>query len=175
MNVRSKFIVAAAEGQLQRFKIQKPPVDVEAIAKGLGLVVNLGYQADDTSGFLLRRPGQPPMIGVNAFHSVTRQRFTIAHEIGHFLMHEGRGLYLDQAFSMNFRNGSSSKGTHAEEIEANLFAANLLMPEEFVAQAVQSLGARFCVCDDEQINKLADGFKVSKAAMSIRLQNLDYC
>ena len=85
-----------------------------------------------------------------------RLRFTIAHEIGHFVLHKGRAL--------SERGGSTSQYTARLEREADQFAAELLMPEHLVRQAVLELGA--------DPHRLADRFDVSAQAMGIRLRRL---
>ncbi|USK87293.1 ImmA/IrrE family metallo-endopeptidase [Peribacillus asahii] len=53
-------------------------------------------------------------ISVNKNHSRQRQRFTIAHELGHFLLHKGTAIHVDRNFRVNFRNGASSQATDLE-------------------------------------------------------------
>ena len=72
------------------------------------------------------------MIGVNSLHQVHRQRFTMAHECGHLLLHRGKRVYIDHTFRVNSRalvnnrDGSSASATDPEEIEAKRFAAELV-------------------------------------------------
>lgn len=69
-------------------------------------------------------------IGFNPTESKTRQRFTIAHELGHFELHkQDSGLFVDKEFKMLFRDQNSSSGEIRKEQEANAFAAAILMPE----------------------------------------------
>jgi len=85
-----------------------------------------------------------------------RLRFTIAHEIGHFLLHEGRAVAE--------RGGAANRATARLEREADQFAAELLMPEPLVRQAALEDGA--------DARRLADRFEVSAQAMSLRLRRL---
>ena len=105
-----------------------PPIDVEAIAASLGVRVERADLGDDVSGVLVRRGGQA-VIGVNWTHHPSRQRFTIAHELGHFLLHAA-GTYIDKGTHARFRNEQSGSGTDREEVEANAFAAALLIPAQ---------------------------------------------
>lgn len=148
--------------------VNKVPVDVEAVADYLGLeIVPRRFPAEDrTSGALLRRDGSA-IIVVNAAHAPVRKRFTIAHEIGHFVLHDDE-VHVDQ-----FRNEKSSDGTHAKEIEANAFAAELLMPEEIVTKLV----GRFSMMaldpeTEEHVKKVARQLEVSAEALTIRLATL---
>ena len=71
------------------------------------------------------------MIGVNEDHHSNRQRFSIAHEIAHFVLHHG-DTYIDKGYRVHFRDLESGSGTKREEMEANAFAAALLMPAVWV-------------------------------------------
>ncbi len=122
----------------------------------------------DVSGFLLRKGGKP-IIGVNATQHLNRQRFTIAHELGHFFLHEFDGIHLDKTFH---RNGISSLGVSSQEIEANTFAAELLMPDYMVKREL--LAIRGDLITDDAVSQLANHFGVSTQAMGIRLSNLGY-
>ncbi len=120
---------------------------------------------------MLFREGNRAIIGVNATHPPTRQRFTIAHEIGHFLMHSERSMFVDK--TVVFRDRSSSLGTDAEEIEANQFAAALLMPETLVLSEVKALVASSKSRNgDRWVKQLAKQFDVSPQSMQFRLANL---
>ena len=110
--------------------------------------------------------------GRTATNHPRRQRFTIAHELGHWFLHPGRPYTVDSTIRVNRRDDLSSLATDREEIEANAFAASILMPEDLVqaaAQIVGSIGARTA---KEAIVRLANRFEVSEDAMSFRLHNL---
>ena len=104
------------------------PLAVEEIARARGIEVVFDplESTEDMSGFYLR-DGDRRVIGVNSAHPRVRQRFTIAHELGHALLHDVQGLHLDQAFK--FRDSRSAMAVDPEEMDANAFAAALLMPE----------------------------------------------
>ncbi len=104
-----------------------------------------------------------------------RQRFTIAHECGHFLLHqtenEASGLFVDRRYAAFYwRDGRSSEGEDIAEVEANQFAASLLMPTKLVLEEIQKQD--FDLTDEEALNALASKFEVSIQAMSFRLANL---
>ena len=80
--------------------------------------------------WLVRGEGQV-LIGVNSLHHSNRRRFTVAHECGHLLLHAGE-TFIDKSFRVNWRDGVSSLAVDRHEIEANQFAAELLMPFEMV-------------------------------------------
>jgi Zn-dependent peptidase ImmA (M78 family) len=143
--------------------IKRAPVPVEEIALNSGIDVRYEAAEDELSGALIRKQGEV-VIGVNSAHHPNRQRFTIAHEIGHFLLHKGIKLHVDEDFRINLRDGQRNW----EEMEANFFAAELLMPSAFVmrnAGRLHNLG-------EDDIRQLARRYQVSQRAMEIRLANL---
>jgi Zn-dependent peptidase ImmA (M78 family) len=149
---------------LKRAGVHRPPVPVEKIAEMLGLEVRYLASSDEISGALIRK-GKDLIIGVNSYQHPNRQRFTIAHEIAHFILHKGWSLHVDEDFCIN-RDGSNN----LDEMQANRFAAELLMPEGLVEADV----ARFNVVDARIVSLLASKYKVSSQAMQIRLSNLGY-
>lgn len=148
-------------------------VDVRRIARHLGARV-LEMKLDDVSGMFISRPSSPPCIVVNEMHHEVRKRFTIAHEIGHlYLRHQdqhGPHVHVDRGNFISFRNKRSEAGTDAIEIEANQFAAVLLMPTALVRHEATKLGAHRLM--DDQVEDLAHRFRVSLQAMTIRLNAL---
>ena len=155
------------------YDISRPPVHVEPIAEAHGFEIARHRFDGPESGFALR-DGRRSIIGVNTQTSRRRQRFTIAHELGHLLMHEGRPLTVDQAvLRVDLRNEVSSMATDLQEIEANTFAASLLMPEETVLDyATILLRTSSDISRDDLITKLARTFDVSVEAMGYRLISL---
>lgn len=121
---------------------------------------------------MLFRDARRTVIGVNASHAPTRQRFTIAHELGHLLLHESRPMIVDT--HLYRRDEVSSMGTKPEEREANGFAAELLMPAAFVEDEVRELvDQQPNVTARRLVEQLAKRFDVSPQAMEIRLGNLE--
>ncbi|MGH9688470.1 MAG: ImmA/IrrE family metallo-endopeptidase [Candidatus Acidiferrales bacterium] len=147
-------------------RVRKPPVPVEKIAERKGLDVRYAPFEGELSGALVRKPDEA-FIGVNSLHSITRQRFTIAHELAHFILHEGISTHVDESFKVNWRNGESSKAVNPEEMEANRFAAELLMPTRLIVRDLEEL-RQF---DRNAIDQLARRYKVSSQSMKIRLGN----
>lgn len=138
----------------------RAPVDVREMAEGLGLNVWRKSLTGDVSGMILRDHKHGGKAGysifVNAAHPRTRQRFTIAHEIAHFLLHRDRigdGIEDDALL----RSGLST----LEEVQANKLAAKILMPLHLLRREMNA-GTR-------KLPELARKFGVSPQAMSIRL------
>lgn len=149
--------------------LAKAPVDLEAIFDELGIEFERLWMDDGASGSITRQ-GDKFTIAVNGLESQTRQRFTAAHELAHYLMH--RDLMHTNGGRMNRHtdklygdpdSNPASPFTRQHEIEANRIAAQIVMPAQLVR-------TRFAVCQDA--GKLASEFGVSKAAMEIRLKTL---
>lgn len=148
------------------------PVPVEDIAARYGARLAFQPLDNDTSAMLWRQ-GDVILIGVNSAHTRTRQRFSIAHELGHLVLHPGKPLLIDKTIRVDFRDRTSSMATDAEEMAANAFAANLLMPDARVREAAKALRRRTGADEDsELVPTLASQFAVSAEAMGYRLANL---
>ncbi|MCP4004314.1 MAG: ImmA/IrrE family metallo-endopeptidase [bacterium] len=149
------------------------PIDVEAVAKHLGIRVEYAKFDDDCSGVLVKSDDGTAVIGVNWDHHPNRKRFTIAHEIGHFVLkHEG-GTFVDKGTYARFRDRDAYSGKVRDEREANQFAAALLMPKRLVGEVSQDERV-LDPSDDEALASLARAFLVSPQAMMFRLQRLGF-
>src|SRR5262245_25774318 len=110
---------AKAAELLARQGIDAPPVAVDDVAEALGIAVRKQPLEENVSAVLVLKPGGRPVIGVNAHHHTNRQRFSIAHEIGHYVLHgETSELFVDE-FMVRFRDARSSLAIDSKEIEAN--------------------------------------------------------
>jgi Zn-dependent peptidase ImmA (M78 family) len=143
-----------------------PAVPIEKIVRKHRIDLKIG-NLEDVSGLLVR-VADGVTIGVNGSHPEVRKRFTIAHEFGHYMLHSGISAHYDRDYRINFRSRESSEATNIEEIEANFFAASILMPKHFLDrnEAVLSLD------NDEEVARLAKKYNVSRHAMSLRLGNV---
>jgi Zn-dependent peptidase ImmA (M78 family) len=174
MTIRRKLIQLQAESLLKKFAVKHAPVPVQKIAKGVGAVVQRVPADDSLSGFIYReRASKTTVIGVNANHAPTRQHFTLGHELGHFILHDMDEVHVDRGFSVRLRNAASAEGKNVEEKEANLFAAELLMPARFLEKDILSIDA-VDLDDESVIAKLAARYGVSTQAMTFRLAYLNY-
>jgi Zn-dependent peptidase ImmA (M78 family) len=161
-----------AERVLSDLKINTIPVPVEEVAERLG--AKLSYEPfddeEDISGVLYRSEEQI-VIGINSKHVKARQRFSIAHEIGHLVLHKG-ALFVDKTVRFN-RDAISSKAVDQKEIQANQFAAELLMPENLILNEVNKrLKKKSKLSELVIIDELAGVFGVSTQSMEFRLINL---
>ena len=172
-----KKIEEAAFMLIKQYKIKKPPIAVENIASKMGLGVIAFNFGDDISGMLVLDNGVGS-IGYNPSHTKTRQRFTIAHEMGHFQLHihnksKPEQLFVDKDFLVKFRNATKYTAQEFnQEREANAFAAALLMPKEFIVKEINKEAYKN-LPEIELISKLAEVFNVSIPAMTYRLNNLN--
>ena len=136
----------------------------------MGAVVRYAPFDGQMSGLLHRSENENrAVIGINSLHPTVRQRFSIAHELGHLILHKP-ALKIDQHAFVSFRTSMSSSATDPDEVEANQFAAALLMPEALLKQCVHQFGENPDV--EDAIRELAQQFDVSAQAMTIRLTSL---
>lgn len=160
-----------AESLLNRLNCKVAPVDPAMIARSLGIVVREEPFDGDLSGVLMRTPDQV-FICANVAHHPNRKRFTIAHELGHFALGHKGDMFVDEMV-FNKRDGRSSIAIDPKEIEANAFAAALLMPRSLVLDELRRLRSMKRADDADAVaTELASIFQVSVAAMNFRLANL---
>lgn len=157
MKTHDHYIEETALQALQKIDCKKPPVPVEEIANAFGLeVVEFPFH-DKISGLLKKEQG---VIGVNKGQHPVRRRFTIAHELGHFLLGHDIEKGIDETIDDSFDK------PYPQEREANIFASALLMPSEWMKESFKAQGSDLTKID---LDKLAQTFGVSKQAMTIRL------
>lgn len=155
-----------ARALIKRFGIKSPPVNVERIARQLGVKVEFAPFDDELSGMAFIKDGVPA-IGINSLHHPNRQRFTLAHELAHIVLHPDelkKAVHVDKG-SLR-RDRVSATGTDLLEITANAFAAELLMPEELLSAV---LDEKLDLEDPQVLEKLANKFRVSVTALQHRL------
>ena len=176
--VRRRLVKQEAQKLIAKFPqcVNDRTIDPVALATRLGIEVRAANIADNISGFLVFDAQGKPFIGVNSSHHTHRQRFTVAHEIGHYLLHERTKPHMDDengAFNVRLRSDLSSTGSDPREVEANLFAAELLMPSEWLENDIRG-HAHIDVFENSLISELATRYSVSEHAITIRLTRLGY-
>lgn len=135
------------------------PVAVGAIAREFGIKVLKSTMPGSISGEIRETDGVVT-IKVNRHDVKERQRFTIAHEIAHFLLHKDRlagGIEDDVLYR--------SRLSDELEREANRLAADIIMPAELINAAMQD-NSKLKL--DERQKKVAEKAEVSLAAIKIR-------
>lgn len=175
--------VRAARRLLAKESIRSPAVPVEELASRFAYVIREKLPRE-VSGMLVPLPTGSAqrewVIVVNAANALVRQRFTIAHELGHALLHRFAAPHADTSFKVRFRDATSSKGNTREEIEANQFAAELLMPAHLLLTELERIQGEITFDYVEEMDakatkllaKLARKFEVSVQALSFRIANL---
>ena len=157
-------IEAIARNMLIEHNMYSIPVDPVVLANKLGIRVSSAEFADPNISGMIMVNGENVELLVNISDSYHRKIFTIAHELGHKILHlENGGKYVD--FQVNMYRGCQNRGNkeYDEEIEANQFAAALLMDEELVKSIWPEIGPLY---------ELANLFNVSQSAMGYRIDNL---
>lgn len=141
------------------------PIDPIKISNYFGLKVKSGEFSDsDISGMINAKTKE---IFIASSEPVTRQRFSVAHELGHYILHyQGKDTMPDEynaELHVSYRDSVSSLGFSHKEMEANYFAACLLMPEHEIKKQWNN---------KQDINYVANYFFVSQVALTFRLQFL---
>ncbi|ANS43745.1 ImmA/IrrE family metallo-endopeptidase [Serratia inhibens] len=145
----------------ERNHVNLNPLDVSRLTTLLGVIMRHEPLKGEDSGSLKKdkKTGEWVMT-VNSLHHPNRQRFTIAHELGHFIKHSSQiDFFEDKVF---FRNGE----TNDFEIEANKFAAELLMPELAFRDFIEN--------SSKLVSDIADFFHVSSMAVRVRAKQLGF-
>lgn len=138
----------------------KAPVDIYQIIRDIGIELTWQDLDDGISGWIEPICDDRYKIVINETHASTRQRFTAAHELGHYIFHRdliGSGVGDSRAYR-SIARFSNNAILPIHETQANRVAANILMPRELLADR-----------QHEDVFALAKEFEVSPAAMSIRL------
>lgn len=173
MNVFKK-IDQKAQKLLEQYQALTIPVNLKSVAESLALRVMDKPLEEEFSGFLAV---QEKTIVINSQHPPVRRRFTVAHEIGHYVLHRKKKpdspVFIDHAVYFRRSEGGSDLVNHQMEMEANAFAAGLLMPQILLEEYLEKhpdvdLG------QTAGIKLLADEFEVSRPAMEYRLRNLGF-
>lgn len=170
---RSKDIEKKALELIEANSSLEAPIDIENIVKKLNIELSFEELEDEVSGFLLTKNNQQAIV-INDSHHENRKRFSIAHELGHSVLHDkSRELFLDsKKTSYFFRDKNSTTGVNNIEIEANEFAAQILMPQKLISTLIKKYGLD--MTDDADLTILAKKLKVSEQALTFRLVNLNY-
>ncbi len=144
------------------------------LARANGIrVYNATFDDDSISGILARRGPNITML-INANDHAFRKRFTIAHELGHYVLdhYTDEADHTDQHIDL-YRTGIEPVGateppavrpaSRPEEVQANIFASALLMPADLLRQSFK---------ETDDVDRLARIFQVSAEAMGIKLGRL---
>ena len=163
---------------LKKENLFKTPINVEELAQKLSIEVIEEDLDKNISGFLMVKNNNSIAV-INSRHHKNRKRFTLAHEIGHFVLHKRKDeelLFMEESLTYFRSKNNLEKISESEkkiEREANLFAAELLMPKVLVSKTIEEK----CLDIDNEYDftDLATIFKVSEVTLAIRLKELGLC
>ncbi|MBZ9731186.1 ImmA/IrrE family metallo-endopeptidase [Salegentibacter sp. JZCK2] len=159
---------------LGQFGYMEAPIPIKKLIKNLGIEIKPEYLGDEISGLLVIEDKRT-IIGYNSSEPTVRQRFTLAHELGHHILHRSESsnekLFVDKIM---YRKNFTSKKEKKQEMEANVFASRILMPENLVKSEFNKiLDSLDHLTEEDIINRMASIFKVSSISMTYRLSNLN--
>jgi Zn-dependent peptidase ImmA (M78 family) len=157
--VRSQFVRQMAKKILTESKVKVPPVDLIQILSAHGIGYEEIEDFPDTVDALIVEDGSKVYAAVNARQHLHRQRFSLAHELGHYFMHRN-GMPEDAITIDNPPSDELDIPTKSPaETEADLFAGELLVPLEMlklhVGKGIPELSKLFQV--SEQVISIAIG------------------
>jgi len=153
--------VTAAERLLMQLGISKAEeIDLNAIAWHVGAAVK--YRPLDTADATIIGSSKHAVITVNSSTIPSRQRFSLAHELGHWHHHRGRVLFCGPTDIGNFAHGPLDP-----ERQADAFASDLILPGYLVRPKITELKKVSLAYAHE----IADDFKVSMTATLIKILN----
>lgn len=163
---RRKQIVREADLLLKAVWKGEVPVPVERIARSLKCEIRYAPHEGEISGMLSRETDRV-IIGVNSLQNIFRQRFTIAHELGHLVLHPDLNIVVDRRFESLKIVGLAERKGRSAETEADLFATSLLMPSSILRKGLH--GKSLDIEQDNSLQDLADRFQVSLQVLIFRL------
>ena len=149
--------------------LENIPVNIEGMIRLNGIKLDKNANlAEGLSGEIRKLSEEDYKISVQATDHYYRKRFTMAHELGHFLLHKdkiGDGVNDTPAYRTSEKDALfNSNITSEHEAEANAFAAALLMPKEAVEY--------YFLEEKKSCKEMAVIFQTSEKALEIRIKNL---
>lgn len=167
----SREVIEEKAADLRReAKVDKFPFDTIALAVRLGMTVAFTDFEDRAIVGMIHKGEEGWEILLRESGPIQRLCFTVAHELGHYVLHlreRDAGQFVDtdiQLYRMSEGSSSRDRVERSMEIQANMFAAALLMPEELVR-------SEWAI--HRSVSKLAKTFGVSQLAMRYRIDQLE--
>lgn len=170
--MNKKAIIERAKAVCREHDVNEYPIQLVELCENCGLKVYQERLPAEVSGFIVvqdkpfNKYDTGRLIVVNRNEPQGRKRFTIAHELGHYFLHrdENETLYAHRDA------GQSGK----IETEANIFATNILMPEDLVREAINNRQylEGYSLMDETKISLISYEFLVSRPAAEVRLREL---
>jgi len=170
--MRAAEIMEKAEQFCIKHSVVQYPVKIVDLCRAENISVFEEYLPTDVSGFIVIQDedfenyGTGRLIVVNLADSARRRRFTIAHELAHYILHKDE----NQPYYAH-RDAGQNGGI---EREANMFASSILMPKALIESALEALSGSIFgdVPPYMRIGHIAKEFAVSQDAAQVRLDRL---
>lgn len=157
--IRWQFVRKMASKVLKDSKIVAPPVNLRVIAEAHGIVYREVGDFPDSVDALIIKDDDAIYAAVNARHHLHRQRFSFAHELGHFFLHRDIDLSAGVTIDNPPPEGGETGSKDPIETEADLFAGELLVPlvmlKDHAGKTIPELSKIFLV--SEQVIAIAIG------------------
>lgn len=160
---------------LEELNISSIPIDPFDIARKMGIEISQSVNIDKLSydGEIYLNSLHRPVVWINPTDSVNRQKFTMAHEIGHLVYDVLPDLDNFKPIKDDYKSLRRDGSQNSMERRANDFAAKLLMPKNLIIEIGQDLIEKEKIeTKDRIIVRLSQAFQVSQEAMKWRLVNL---
>ena len=152
-----------AQKVLKESQVSVLPIDLNKILMHLGINL-LPHSFPEKVSAILLKENNMFVVGVNSSHHPHRQRFSIAHEIGHYMLGHYRDNFVDnEDISEGRYDPFDTEHNKVQEQEANYFAGELLMPSDMLKRDFDKL---------RNVEEIAKLYNVSKEALWIRLLKL---
>lgn len=166
-------IIEKASALCEEYDINTYPVDIVNLCNKNGITVFEEYLPTHVSGFIiiqsqiLKKYNTNKLIVVNLLDAPSRRRFTIAHELGHYVLHRQHDVEM-------YAHRDAGQNNSIER-EANIFASNVLMPKYLVQKELDNISFDYWESsyDAFLIYKISNAFAVSEAAARVRLNELN--
>jgi len=163
-----------AEKLLKKSEALSLPVNLNTVIDYLGLSMIERPLEEEFSGFLAV---EEKTIVINSLHAQVRKRFSTAHEVGHYVLHKSKSpdshVFIDQTIYYRRESDSGNAIDCQMEMEANAFAAGLLMPSVLLEEYLEK-HPEVDLRKTSDIKLIADEFEASRPAMEYRLRNLGF-
>ena len=160
--IKSRIAREKAHSILRMYGINEAPINIDDICSQLGFKIAF-VELSDKASAAIKIDGEKKAIIVNSKHSKNRQRFSMAHELGHYL--GGHEDFDDEQRTHIDPSKKYLNPQYRQEEEADEFAAELLMPDFLLKVDV--------IENKLTLSELATKYKVSEQAMTIQLVNLE--
>ena len=159
--IHSKAAREKANNIIEMYRIDEAPIDIFEIAEKLGFVVDK-IELPNEIPAKIEAHEDIKVIFVNSKHPLIKQRFSVGHELGHYL--SGHENFNVDIRSMADPNKKYLNPQYQQEYEADDFAAEILMPKSILKKDVLE--------NQLSLSELVEKYEVSEQAMIIQLVNL---